>query len=68
MCPLSPQSVAMDTPCPPPLYSNRGMFRYLNTEQLFVLLECLEESHMFARTFNSNNEQRTLLMKAGECE
>ena len=42
------------------------MFRYLSTAQLFVLLDCLEESHMFARAFNSNNEQRTLLMKAGE--
>ncbi len=45
--------------------TKEGMFRYLTTPQLFVLLNCLEESHMFAKTFNSNNEQRTLLMKAG---
>ena len=44
------------------------MFRYLSTGQLFVLLDCLDESHMFATAFNSNNEQRTLLMKAGGCE
>ena len=44
-----------------------GLFRELSTGQLFVLLDCLEESHMFATAFNSNNEQRTRLMKAGEC-
>lgn len=50
---------------PVPLNSEKGMFRYLSSGQLFVLLDCLEESHMFARSFNSNNEQRTILMKAG---
>ena len=42
------------------------MFGQLSTPQLFVLLDCLDESHMFATAFNCNNEQRTLLMKAGE--
>jgi brefeldin A-inhibited guanine nucleotide-exchange protein len=60
------QSVAMDTPSPTPCVGEgEGMFHYLSTSQLFVLLDCLEESHVFATAFNSNNEQRTLLMKAG---
>lgn len=41
------------------------MYRYLTSEQLFKLLDCLLESHRFAKAFNSNNEQRTLLWKAG---
>lgn len=41
------------------------MYRYLTSEQLFKLLDCLLESHHFAKAFNSNNEQRTLLWKAG---
>lgn len=41
------------------------MYRYLTSEQLFKLLDCLLESHCFAKAFNSNNEQRTLLWKAG---
>uniref|UniRef100_A0A3B4WWZ6 ARF guanine nucleotide exchange factor 1 n=1 Tax=Seriola lalandi dorsalis TaxID=1841481 RepID=A0A3B4WWZ6_SERLL len=44
---------------------NQGMYRYLTSEQLFKLLDCLLESHRFAKAFNSNNEQRTLLWKAG---
>ncbi|XP_014869608.1 PREDICTED: brefeldin A-inhibited guanine nucleotide-exchange protein 1 isoform X1 [Poecilia mexicana] len=44
---------------------DQGMFRYLTSEQLFKLLDCLLESHRFAKAFNSNNEQRTLLWKAG---
>uniref|UniRef100_A0A3B5LQ19 ADP ribosylation factor guanine nucleotide exchange factor 1 n=1 Tax=Xiphophorus couchianus TaxID=32473 RepID=A0A3B5LQ19_9TELE len=44
---------------------DQGMFRYLTLEQLFKLLDCLLESHRFAKAFNSNNEQRTLLWKAG---
>ena len=62
------QSMSPDASCPLPLSNDWGMFRYLATRQLFVLLDCLEESHMFARAFNSNNEQRTLLMKAGRSE
>lgn len=41
------------------------MYRYLTSEQLFKLLDCLLESHCFAKAFNSNNEQRTLLWRAG---
>ncbi|XP_073344293.1 brefeldin A-inhibited guanine nucleotide-exchange protein 1 isoform X3 [Pagrus major] len=44
---------------------DQGMYRYLTSEQLFKLLDCLLESHRFAKAFNSNNEQRTLLWKAG---
>ncbi|XP_068604225.1 brefeldin A-inhibited guanine nucleotide-exchange protein 1 [Brachionichthys hirsutus] len=44
---------------------NQGMYHYLTSEQLFKLLDCLLESHRFAKAFNSNNEQRTLLWKAG---
>ncbi|CAI8039439.1 Brefeldin A-inhibited guanine nucleotide-exchange protein 1 [Geodia barretti] len=60
------QSVAVDTPSPAPSRGEgEGMFGRLSTPQLFVLLDCLDESHMFASAFNCNNEQRTLLMKAG---
>ena len=34
-------------------------------DQLLLLIDCLVESHMFARAFNSNHEQRNLLWKAG---
>ncbi|KAJ8011853.1 hypothetical protein DPEC_G00062590 [Dallia pectoralis] len=44
---------------------DQGMYRYLTSEQLFKLLDCLLESHHFAKAFNSNNEQRTTLWKAG---
>ena len=54
-------------PLPLPPYSDRDMFQYLSTPQLFVLLDCLEQSHMFARSFNSNHNQRIVLMKAGMC-
>ncbi|XP_072016825.1 brefeldin A-inhibited guanine nucleotide-exchange protein 1-like [Amphiura filiformis] len=42
-----------------------GMYRYLTVEQLFHLLDCLLESHRFAKEFNSNNRQRDLLRNAG---
>nr|XP_015810725.2 brefeldin A-inhibited guanine nucleotide-exchange protein 1 isoform X1 [Nothobranchius furzeri]XP_054607136.1 brefeldin A-inhibited guanine nucleotide-exchange protein 1 isoform X1 [Nothobranchius furzeri] len=44
---------------------DQGMYHYLTSEQLFKLLDCLLESHCFAKAFNSNNDQRTLLWKAG---
>ncbi|KAM9436118.1 brefeldin A-inhibited guanine nucleotide-exchange protein 1 isoform 3-T3 [Clarias gariepinus] len=44
---------------------DQGMYCYLTSEQLFKLLDCLLESHRFAKAFNSNNEQRTALWKAG---
>ena len=58
----------MDTPSPAPFNAREGegMFRYLSTSQLFIFQECLDESHTFATQFNSNNDQRTLLMKAGQ--
>ena len=49
-----------------PLLNDRGMYRYLSSEQLFVLLGCLEESHQFAKTFNCNTEQKLALRKAGK--
>jgi len=42
-----------------------GMFPSLNAEQLFLFCKCLHEAHTFARSFNCNFEQRTLLWKAG---
>ena len=50
---------------PSPLSSEKGMFRYLSSSQMMVLVDCLEEAHVFSKIFNTNNEQRTLLMKAG---
>lgn len=41
------------------------MYRFLTSQQLFKLLDCLLESHRFAKAFNANNEQRTALWKAG---
>ncbi|KAJ8257565.1 hypothetical protein GJAV_G00187030 [Gymnothorax javanicus] len=43
----------------------QGMYKYLSSAHLFKLLDCLLESHAFARDFNSNNEQRTALWRAG---
>ncbi|KAL1021211.1 hypothetical protein UPYG_G00010220 [Umbra pygmaea] len=43
----------------------RGMYRHLTSQHLFKLLDCLLESHTFAKDFNSNNEQRTALWRAG---
>ncbi|XP_053309569.1 brefeldin A-inhibited guanine nucleotide-exchange protein 2-like [Spea bombifrons] len=43
----------------------QGMYRYMSTQHLFKLLDCLHESHSFAKAFNSNNEQRTALWRAG---
>jgi len=42
-----------------------GMFPFLNAEQLFLFAKCLHESHVFARSFNANHEQRTALWRAG---
>jgi brefeldin A-inhibited guanine nucleotide-exchange protein len=52
-------------PLPLPPYTNQGMFQVLSTQQLFILLDCLEASHEFSRSFNSNQSQRLLLMRAG---
>ncbi|XP_041422402.1 brefeldin A-inhibited guanine nucleotide-exchange protein 1 isoform X1 [Xenopus laevis] len=44
---------------------DQGMYRFLTSQQLFKLLDCLLESHRFAKAFNFSNEQRTALWKAG---
>lgn len=41
------------------------MYRHMTSAHLFKLLDCLLESHTFAKDFNSNNEQRTALWRAG---
>ncbi|KAG1705092.1 Brefeldin A-inhibited guanine nucleotide-exchange protein 1 [Nymphon striatum] len=43
----------------------RGMYPYLTSNQLFQLLDCLLESHRFAKSFNADHEQRNILWKAG---
>uniref|UniRef100_A0AAR2LXF3 SEC7 domain-containing protein n=1 Tax=Pygocentrus nattereri TaxID=42514 RepID=A0AAR2LXF3_PYGNA len=45
--------------------SEQGMYKHLSPQHLFKLLDCLLESHTFAKDFNSNNEQRTALWRAG---
>ncbi|XP_043945867.1 brefeldin A-inhibited guanine nucleotide-exchange protein 2 [Protopterus annectens] len=42
-----------------------GMYKYMSSQDLFKLLDCLLESHSFAKAFNSNNEQRSALWRAG---
>uniref|UniRef100_A0A8C5CIT8 SEC7 domain-containing protein n=1 Tax=Gadus morhua TaxID=8049 RepID=A0A8C5CIT8_GADMO len=44
---------------------SQGMYAALTSQHLFKLLDCLLESHTFAKDFNSNNEQRTALWRAG---
>lgn len=43
----------------------QGMYSFLSTIHLIKFVECLVESHRFAKSFNQNNEQRTVLWKAG---
>ncbi|XP_055022268.1 brefeldin A-inhibited guanine nucleotide-exchange protein 2-like [Boleophthalmus pectinirostris] len=45
--------------------AEQGMYVHLSSCHLFRLLDCLLESHRFAKDFNSNNEQRTALWRAG---
>lgn len=42
------------------------MYGVLNSDQLLGLVDCLLDSHRFAKHFNSNHHQRNLLWKAGE--
>lgn len=44
---------------------DQGMYHHMTSAHLFKLLDCLLESHTFAKDFNSNNEQRTALWRAG---
>lgn len=43
----------------------QGMYSFLSTAHLTKFVDCLVESHRFAKVFNQNNEQRTVLWKAG---
>ncbi|XP_029046821.1 brefeldin A-inhibited guanine nucleotide-exchange protein 2 isoform X2 [Osmia bicornis bicornis] len=43
----------------------QGMYCALTTTHLLQLVECLLKSHRFAKSFNSNHEQRNVLWKAG---
>ena len=45
---------------------DQGMYQFMSSEHLFLLVDCLQESHKFAKDFNSNHEQRNLLWKAGQ--
>lgn len=44
---------------------DHGMYQHLSSDQLLQLLNCLLESHSFAKQFNCNQEQRNILWKAG---
>lgn len=44
---------------------DQGMYVHMTSAHLFKLLDCLLEAHTFAKNFNSNNEQRTALWRAG---
>ncbi|XP_005095830.1 brefeldin A-inhibited guanine nucleotide-exchange protein 1 isoform X2 [Aplysia californica] len=43
----------------------QGMYQHLSSSQLLMFVDCLLESHRFAKAFNSNHEQRNVLWKAG---
>ncbi|XP_065295577.1 brefeldin A-inhibited guanine nucleotide-exchange protein 1 isoform X2 [Dermacentor albipictus] len=43
----------------------QGMYSFLTSGQLLQLVDCLLESHRFAKAFNSDSEQRNLLWRAG---
>ncbi|KAG8195440.1 hypothetical protein JTE90_013892 [Oedothorax gibbosus] len=46
----------------------QGMYAFLSSPQLLELVDCLMESHRFAKEFNSNHEQRNMLWKLGFCK
>ncbi|XP_023318748.1 brefeldin A-inhibited guanine nucleotide-exchange protein 1 isoform X2 [Trichogramma pretiosum] len=43
----------------------QGMYCALSSNHLLKLVDCLLRSHRFAKSFNSNHEQRNILWKAG---
>lgn len=43
----------------------KAIFSYISHEHRLTLVQCLMESHKFAKTFNSNMEQRNILWEAG---
>lgn len=47
-------------------HEEQGMYPFLSSPQLLKLVDCLMESHQFAKTFNASNEQRNILWKAGK--
>ncbi|XP_037068688.1 brefeldin A-inhibited guanine nucleotide-exchange protein 2-like [Pollicipes pollicipes] len=44
---------------------DQGMYPYLSAGQLFQLIDCLMQSHRFAKRFNADHDQRNLLWRAG---
>ena len=44
---------------------DRGMYSSLSLHHLYTLLDCLIQAHRFARNFNADSEQRTILWKSG---
>ncbi|KAK4009871.1 hypothetical protein OUZ56_019014 [Daphnia magna] len=44
---------------------DQGMFQFMSTEHLLLMVDCLAKSHNFARQFNTNSTQRNVLWKAG---
>lgn len=47
-------------------HEEQGMYPFLSSPQLLKLVDCLMESHQFAKTFNARNEHRNILWKAGK--
>lgn len=45
--------------------NSKGMYHYIKSPQMWALLDSLVKLHNFARQFNSDTEQRVILMKAG---
>ncbi|VDM16431.1 unnamed protein product [Hydatigera taeniaeformis] len=43
----------------------KAIFSFISYEHRLTLVQCLMESHKFAKTFNSNMEQRNILWEAG---
>ena len=44
---------------------DKGMYNSLSLHHLYTLLDCLIQAHRFARNFNADSEQRTVLWKSG---
>lgn len=55
-----------DSAAPDDETAQNGMYDCLDNEQMKVLLDCLRESHDFAKAFNANHKLRTALWKAGK--
>ncbi|VDK80478.1 unnamed protein product [Dibothriocephalus latus] len=45
--------------------NKRATYPYVSVENRLLLINCLLESHQFAKAFNSNVEQRNILWEAG---